>query len=58
MKFLSLIWSNLKRKKSRTALTLLSILVAFILYGMLCAIKEAFTAGIEMAGADRLVKRR
>ena len=57
MKFLSLIWGNLKRKKSRTSLTLLSILVAFILYGMLCAIKEAFTGGIAMAGADRLIVR-
>src|SRR3954467_1583745 len=57
MKFLSLIWANLKRKKLRTALTLLSILVAFVLYGLLCAIKEAFTAGIAMAGADRLVVR-
>ena len=45
MKFLGLIWSNLKRKKLRTSLTLLSILVAFVLYSLLCTIKEAFTAG-------------
>lgn len=57
MKFLYLIWSNLKRKKLRTALTLLSILVAFVLYALLCTIKEAFTAGISAAGADRLVVR-
>lgn len=57
MKFLSLVWSNLKRKKLRTALTLLSIIVAFLLYGLLCTIKEAFTAGVSMAGADRLVVR-
>lgn len=57
MKFLSLIWSNLKRKKLRTALTLLSIFVAFVLFGLLCATKEAFTAGVAMAGADRLVVR-
>jgi putative ABC transport system permease protein len=57
MKFLSLIWSNLKRKKMRTALTLLSIFVAFVLYGLLCTIKEAFTGGIALAGADRLVVR-
>jgi putative ABC transport system permease protein len=57
MKFLSLIWSNLKRRKLRTFLTILSILVAFLLYGLLCTIKEAFTAGITMAGADRLVVR-
>src|SRR5215510_9615517 len=57
MKFFSLIFSNLKRKKLRTSLTLLSVLVAFLLYGLLCAIKEAFTGGIAMAGADRLIVR-
>jgi len=57
MKFLHLIWSNLKRRKLRTLLTLLSIFVAFLLFGLLCTIKEAFTAGVSMAGADRLVVR-
>ena len=57
MKFLGLVWSNLKRRKLRTALTLLSILVAFLLFGFLCAIKEAFTAGVTLAGQDRLVVR-
>ncbi len=57
MKFLSLIWSNLKRKKLRTSLTLLSIFVAFVLFGLLCTLKEAFTAGVSMAGADRLIVR-
>lgn len=57
MKFLGLVWSNLKRKKLRTALTLLSILVAFLLFGFLCAIKEAFLVGVELAGRDRIVVR-
>jgi putative ABC transport system permease protein len=57
MKFFSLVWGNLKRRKLRTALTILSILVAFLLYGLLCTVKEAFTAGIAMAGADRLIVR-
>lgn len=57
MKFLYLIWSNLKRRKLRTLLTLLSIFVAFVLYGLLCTVKEAFTAGVTMAGADRLIVR-
>ena len=57
MKFLSLVLSNLKRKKLRTALTLLSIFVAFILFGLLCTLKESFTAGVTTAGADRLVVR-
>jgi len=57
VKFLHLLWSNLKRKKLRTALTLLSIFVAFLLFGFLCTIKNSFTAGVSMAGADRLVVR-
>jgi putative ABC transport system permease protein len=57
MKYFSLIWSNLKRKKLRTSLTLLSIFIAFVLFGLLCTIKEAFTAGVSMAGADRLIVR-
>ncbi len=57
MKFFYLVWCNLKRKKLRTSLTLLSILVAFVLFGFLCAIKQALTAGVSMAGADRLITR-
>ena len=57
MKFFHLIWSNLKRKKTRTALTLLSIVVAFVLYGFLSAVKQALTGGVDLAGANRLVVR-
>jgi putative ABC transport system permease protein len=57
MKFLHLIWANLRRKKLRTSLTLLSILVAFILFGLLCAIKQALVGGVELSGADRLIVR-
>lgn len=57
MKYLYLTWSNLKRKKLRTTLTLLSIIVAFILFGLLSAIKQALTGGVEVAGVDRLIVR-
>ncbi len=57
MKYVSLVWSNLKRKKLRTSLTMLSIFVAFLLFGLLCTIKESFTGGIALAGADRLIVR-
>ena len=58
MKFAHLIWSNLKRKKLRTGLTLLSVLVAFVLFGILAAIKQALSGGITLEGADRLVVRQ
>ncbi len=57
MKFLALIAANLKRKKLRTLLTILSILVAFILYGYLSAISRALNQGVSVAGADRLMAR-
>lgn len=57
MKYFYLIFSSLKRKKIRTGLTILSIMVAFILFGYLTAIRQAFDAGVEVAGADRLVVR-
>jgi len=54
VKYLNLIWSNLKRKKLRTLLTLLSILVAFVLFGFLSAIKQALAGGVTLAGQNRL----
>ncbi len=57
MKFVHLIWGNLKRKKLRTLLTVLSVLVAFVLFGFLSSIKQALTGGVQMAGADRLIVR-
>ncbi len=55
MKFFPLIWSNLKRKKLRTALTILSIVVAFVLFAVMSSIKQAFTGGVSLAGATRLI---
>jgi putative ABC transport system permease protein len=57
MKYLHLTWSNLRRKKLRTLLTLLSITVAFVLYGYLAAIRVGLSAGVDVAGADRLIVR-
>ena len=55
MKYLSLIWASLFRSKTRTLLTLLSVVAAFLLFGMLDAVRVAFNAGGSVAGADRLV---
>jgi putative ABC transport system permease protein len=55
MKFLPLLWSNLWRKKTRTIFTLLSIFVAFVLFGLLMTIRSAFSFGVDIAGLDRLV---
>jgi putative ABC transport system permease protein len=56
MKFLPYLFANLFRKKTRLILTLLSFTVALFLFGILAAIDNAFTAGVEVAaGVDRLV---
>ena len=39
MKYLPLLWSSLWRKKVRTIFTLLSIFVAFLLFGLLMTIR-------------------
>ena len=55
MKFLPLVWRNLLRRKVRTIFTVLSIFTAFVLFGVLMALRAAFSMGIELAGADRLM---
>ena len=55
MKFLYLVWCNLKRKKLRTTLTLLSIMVAFVLFALLAALKLALVGGFQLADANRLL---
>lgn len=57
MKFLPLLFYNFMRHKTRTALTILSVVVAFVLFGYLAAIGKAFDMGVSVAGQDRLVVR-
>lgn len=57
MRFLPFILRNLKRKKTRTVLTIGSIAVALFLFGLLVSIESGLNAGVDVAGADRLVVR-
>lgn len=52
---LSLLWANLNRKRLRLILTIASIVVAFILFTLVEALKFALTGGVEIAGQDRLM---
>jgi putative ABC transport system permease protein len=47
--------ANLGRRKTRTILTLLSIVTAFLLFGLLQAVNVLFSAGADFVGATRLV---
>jgi putative ABC transport system permease protein len=50
-----LVWKNAWRKKIRTSLTLLSVIVAFLLFALLSAFNHAFKIGADVAAANRLV---
>jgi putative ABC transport system permease protein len=56
MKYLHLVWAALFRRKTRTLFTLLSVLAAFLLFGLLDSVRTAFAnASGSIAGVDRLV---
>jgi putative ABC transport system permease protein len=55
VKYLPLLWAGLFRKKTRTFLTLASIVVAFLLFGLLQAVQMAFESGADAADAKRLL---
>jgi len=55
VRYLPLLWAGLFRKKTRTILTLLSIVVAFALFGLLQAVEVAFESGADAADAKRLL---
>jgi putative ABC transport system permease protein len=54
VKFLPLLWAGLWRKPTRTTLTLLSIVVAFVLFGILAGIDAGFAHALEASRLDRL----
>ncbi|NNM61196.1 MAG: FtsX-like permease family protein [Steroidobacteraceae bacterium] len=55
MKYLHLVWAALLRRKTRTVFTLLSVVAAFLLFGMLDTVRAAFNAGDQLAGSGRLI---
>ena len=55
MKFLPLVWKNIWRRKFRTFFTLACLFIAFLLFGLLMTVRMAFTFGVDVAGADRLI---
>jgi putative ABC transport system permease protein len=55
MRYLPLLLAGLFRRKTRTILTLLSVTVAFMLFGLLQAVTVAFESGADAADAKRLL---
>lgn len=54
MKYLPLLWAGLWRRRARTILTVLSIVVAFVLFGILSGINAGFAHSLEASRLDRL----
>ena len=56
MTYLQLVWAALLRRTTRTLFTLLSVVAAFLLFGLLDSVRGAFAgAGNSVAGLNRLV---
>ena len=54
MKYLVLVWAGLWRKKARSILTMLSIVVAFLLFGLLQGINQGMNHVFQSLNVDRL----
>ena len=56
MKYFHLIWAALMRRKARTIFTMVSVLAAFLLFGMLDSVRTAFAdAGHSVSGASQMI---
>jgi putative ABC transport system permease protein len=55
MSWISLTWANLTRRKLRLVFTLLSIVLAFLMFGMLDALRTSLSMSVNLTGADRLI---
>jgi putative ABC transport system permease protein len=54
-KYWPLVWGALMRKKTRTVFTLVSLMMAFLLIGLLQAVNSVIAGGAEFLGANRLI---
>jgi len=55
VKYLGLVLAGLMRHRSRSLLTLLSVMTAFVLFGLLDGVRTVFGEGTDTSGQDRLI---
>jgi putative ABC transport system permease protein len=55
MRFFPIVWRNLLRRKFRTIFTIGAVFFAFMLFGVLMAIKSAFGMNLQLTGQERLM---
>jgi putative ABC transport system permease protein len=54
-RWLPIVWANLKRRKLRLVFTFVSIMLAFLMFGMLDALRTSLAGVVNVIGADRLL---
>ena len=54
-RWLPLVWANLRRRKLRLVFTFISIMLAFLMFGLLDALRTSLGDAVNLAGADRLL---
>jgi putative ABC transport system permease protein len=54
LKYFGLIWAGLWRKRARTAFTMASVVVAFLLFGLLQGLNQGFNTVVTNLNVDRL----
>ncbi|HKU91215.1 MAG TPA: FtsX-like permease family protein [Steroidobacteraceae bacterium] len=54
-RWLPIVWANLKRRKLRLVFTFISILLAFLMFGMLDALRTSLAGVVNVVGADRVL---
>ena len=55
VRWLPIVWANMRRRKLRLVFTFISILLAFLMFGMLDALRTSLSQAVNMAGSDRLL---
>src|SRR6476659_5285837 len=55
LRWLPMVWANLKRRKLRLIFTFVSILLAFLMFGMLDALRTSLAGVVNVVGADRVL---
>lgn len=55
MKYFGLIFAGIARKPLRSFLTVASLFIAFLLFGILQSVSKSFETGVDLAGVDRLI---
>jgi putative ABC transport system permease protein len=54
-RWLPIVWANLGRRKLRLVFTFISILLAFLMFGMLDALRTSLSGAVNVVGADRML---